>query len=433
MKGLRAKINGLSLSELGAGVRALQVASSQRAVLESLDVSLVLCDGALINTATGEYRDVAGSEPAAIAGAAASLLANRKPTPTVFLLLPPSHFAATRYQLHVSGEKLLRSALSLQAHTLLPAYDEPLLLGLAGNQGTGAALWYPERQAAALCHAFQDEGLLLGALMPRTLALLDDAATVEVQVLQDSDDEHSTYLSFQHGSLTNFLTASQRDLEQDIFYQQWLQETQQSAGRPQREVASIDDWRELRRLLKPRRGYAFIPADAEAAGWRRIRRKQQKAGAVAALVVVALLCLPFLNNAIRKTLLERDLESFLEQSAAARESQAAVLAMEDEWGGVLEYPRQDAGDILLKLNSVIENALSNFSLDKGVVDIQGFSQDPALLIEQLAENESFFDVSQSRSSSAGSRDGGGDRFGIRMGVSGIDFPAYEARHPVTQP
>jgi hypothetical protein len=320
----------------------------------------------------------------------------------------------------------------LQAHTLLPAYDEPLLLGLAGNQGTGTALWYPERQAAAMCRAFQEHGLLLGALMPRTLALLDDAAP-EVQVLQDSDDEHATYLSFQHGSLSHFMTASQRDLEQDVFYQQWLHETQQSAGRPQREMASPDDWRELRRLLKPRRGYAFIPVEAETAGWRSIRRRRQKAGAMAALVVVALLCLPFLNHAVRKALLERELESVLAESAAARDSQATVLAMEDEWGAVLEYPRQDAATIMLTLNGVIENALSNFSLDKGMVDIQGFSQDPALLIEQLAENEAFFNVSQSRSSSAGSRDGGGDRFGIRMGVSGIDFPAYEARHPVTQP
>ncbi|MDR0781427.1 MAG: hypothetical protein LBF16_12170 [Pseudomonadales bacterium] len=439
MKGLRAKLNSLSLSDLGAGLRALQVASSQRAVLESLDVSLVLCDDVLINTLTGEYRRLDDSAPATLARAAASLLADKTPAPTVFLLLPPSHFVATRYQLQVSGEKLLRSALSLQVHTLLPSYEAPLLLGLAGSQGSGAALWYPAAEAAALCRAFQEQGLLLGALMPRTLALLDEAATGEAQVLVDSDAEHSTCVSFQHGSLSSFLTVSQHDLEQEVFYRQWQQETQrqqetqQSAGRPHPSVARCEGWRELRRLLKPQRGYAFIPADAEASGWRRIRRQQQKVGAVAALVLLGVLCLPFLNNAIRKTWLEHELESALAQSAVARESQAAVVALEDEWGAVLDYPRQDTATILLALNGLIENALSNFSLDKGVVDIQGISQDQALLIERLAENEAFFDVSQSRSSSAGAASGGGDRFGIRMSVSGVDFPAYNARHPATQP
>ncbi len=432
MKGLRAKINSLSLSDLGSGLRALQTASSQRAVFESLEVSLVLCDGALINTATGEYRDVADSEPDTLARAAASLLTSRKDTPAVFLLLPPSHFVATRYQLHVSGEKLLRSALSLQAHSLLPSYEEPLLLGLAGHQGTGTALWFPERKATRLCQAFSEEGLLLGALMPRTLALVDDAS-VESQVILDSDATHQSYLHFQQGTLLNLLTVSQLDLEQEVFNRQWQQETQQIAGPAQRNVQGRNDWCALRRMLTPRRGYAFIPAEAEAAGWHRIRQKQQKVGAVAALALVGLLCLPFLYNAAQKAWLERELEIYLEQSAAARESQAQVLALEAEWGAVLEYPRQDVGGLLLELNSVMENSLSSFNLDKGVIDIQGFAPDPAQLIEDLAANETFYDVSQSRSSSGGAASGRGDRFGIRMGVSGVDFRSYEARYPVRQP
>jgi len=432
MKGLRAKINSLSLSDLGAGLRALQVASSQRAVLDSLDASLVLCDNVLINTSTGESRQIHSSEPAMLAAAAASLLAERKPSPTVFLLLPPSHFVATRYQLNITGEKLVRSALSLQAHALLPAYDEPLLLGLAGQSGTGTALWFPERRATALHAAFQAEGLLLGAVMPRSLALLEDA-TSDVQVLQDADAVNQTYVSFANETLSGFLTASQRDLEHDVFNRQWQNETHQIAGAPQHLIGGSDGWRALRRVLKPRRGYAFIPSQAEDAGWHRIRRQQQKVAMVSALVVVALLCVPFLKNAVHKMLLERELETHPAQSAAARESQAAVLAMEDEWGAVLEYPRQDVGNILLELNSAMENSLSNFSVNKGVVEIQGFSVDTAQLIEELAQNEAFYDVTQNRSSSAGAADRSGDRFGIRLGVSGIDFPAYEARYPVRQP
>src|SRR5690606_12304088 len=134
-----------------------------------------------------------------------------------------------------------------------------------------------------------------------------------------------------------------------VFYQQWQQETLAAGGPVQQVIKGADAWCELRRVLKPRRGYAFIPAEAEAACWRSIRRRQQRVAAIAGLAVIGLLCLPFLHNAVRKAWLERQLETHLAQSASARESQAAVLAMEDEWGAVLEYPRQDVAGILLEL------------------------------------------------------------------------------------
>ncbi|HWK54566.1 MAG TPA: hypothetical protein VNR18_09360 [Hyphomicrobiales bacterium] len=432
MKGLRAKLNALSLADLGAGLRAMQVASTQRAVLDSIDVSLVLHDDTLINTATGEYRPLVHQEDSTfaetLASAARSLLGGRSPAPTLLLLLPPSHFVATHYQLNVSGEKLLRSALSLQAHTLLPAHDEPLLLGLAGNQGSGVALWYPVAAANALYQSFRAQDLLLGALMPRSLALLEEGDIPEPQVVEDSDATHRNHLCYQQGQLTACFTVSQRDLSQDVFQQQWQQETARAGGAPQRKAATREDWSALRRCIRPLRGYSFIPHQAETAGRKTIRRQQQRRAAVAAVAVVALLCLPFLNNALRKAWLERELDQYLELSSEARESQAAVIAMENQWGAVLEYPRQDLGSVLLILNTYIDSSLSTFSLNKGVVDITGFAQDPALLIEQLSQHEEFYGVNQSRSSADASSNLGA-RFGIRMNLSNVDFPGYETRYP----
>ncbi len=148
--------------------------------------------------------------------------------------------------------------------------------------------------------------------------------------------------------------------------------------------------------------------------------------------MVALLCLPFLSNWIRIAILQSQVETLRVESTEARRSQTAVYEMEEQWGAVLEYPRQDVGQILLSLNGLIENSLSSFALDKGAVDIVGFAQDPAVLIEQLAEREEFYDVGQSRSSSSGNSELMGDRFGIRMSVSGIDFPGYEAKYPVAE-
>jgi hypothetical protein len=127
-------------------------------------------------------------------------------------------------------------------------------------------------------------------------------------------------------------------------------------------------------------------------------------------------------------LLQHRLDTYLAQSATARESQAAVIALENQWGAVLDYPRQDVSGMLLILNSFIDNSLSSFTLARGVVDISGYTQDPALLIEQLSEREEFHGVSQSRSSASASG-ARGDRFSIRMNVSNVDFPDYEARYP----
>ena len=106
--------------------------------------------------------------------------------------------------------------------------------------------------------------------------------------------------------------------------------------------------------------------------------------------------------------------------------------MEDEWGAVAGYPRQNVAKVLLTLNQSIHSSLTTFALNKGVVDLSGFAQDPALLVEQLAEREEFHEVGQSRSSSGA--DGGtrGDRFGIRLNLSGVDFKKYEALYPAVK-
>ena len=435
MKGLRAKFNSLSLSDLGSGLRALQVASAQRVVLDSLSVSLVLFDDVLINTSNGEYRQLEqGAEESPcmpIARAARALL---HPGQRVLLLLPPAHFVATPYSLNINNEKLLRSALSFQAHTLIPAYETKLMLAMAGNQGQGVALWYPEPAANTLFEAFHEQGLLLGAVMPRALARLDTSTETgsASQLVRDNDSSHHCALLFEGGIIKRLLTVSKQDLDQDVFTQQWQHALVEMPAATEVKSSHLEDWTGLRRQIGVVRGYAFIPQRAESSGSQGIRKQQQKWGAIAATILVFVLCLPFISNAVQKALLESQLEQVQSASAGARESQASVIERDTVWGAVAQYPQQDVGQVLLSLNSFIDNALSSFTINKGVVDISGFAQDPALLIEQLSEREEFFDVGQSRSSSAGNTASRGDRFGIRLNVSDVDYPAYEAQYPAVQ-
>lgn len=435
MKALRAAVDKLSLQELGTTLRSLYAASAHRDILARIDTSLVLVDACLINIANGEYRQVADSEetiqPAQLAIAAAQLLQGREPRPSILLLLPISDFAATRFNLGLAGEKLLRSALKLQAHSLLPAYDEELLLGVHGANSEGVALWYPAKRAAALFDAFAEQGLFLAALLPRTLALLQTHTGSE-QVFLDEDARHCTLLECRNGAIRSLLCVRQEDLQQPDFAAQWHSE-QGKLGPVRARAGGQQTWSALRQLLRPYEQYCFFPAGSEQAGRALIAQQQRRVAKFAAAAVVVLLFLPFVANWIQLQYLEGIVGDLREESTDARRSQAAVFQMEDEWGAIAEYPRQDVGHILLTLNELIDSSLSSFEIDKGVVDITGFSRDPALLLEQLAEREDFYNVGQSRGSSGGNSTGGGERFGIRFNVSGIDFPGYEQKYLVVEP
>lgn len=430
MKALRATLDNLSPRGLQDALRARATARVQQDVLAAIDTSLVLVDQSLIDTVTGACQPLHedGDHAQQLAVAAAALLRERTAGATILLLLPPADFVATHYDMAVSGEKLLRSALKLQTHNLIPAYEEPLLLALDGNSAAGVALWYPEQCAAALFEAFREQGLQLAALMPRILALPQLAPTQATVVLVDEDDSHLTQAEYQQGRLPALLSMHRNDLHDPAFTLQWQQACARLANAPRQQALALSFWAGLSQRIAPVATWCFIPAAAQRIGRDRIVGRQRNVAGIAVAAVLLLLCLPFVNNAVQVRRLEARIERLLEQSTAARQSQAVVYALEQQWGAIAEFPRQDVAQVLLTLNQLIDSSLSAFEIERGVVDISGFTPDPALLLEQLAEHEAFYNVGQSRSSS-GNEAAGGTRFGIRFNVSDVDFAAYEQRHP----
>jgi hypothetical protein len=291
-------------------------------------------------------------------------------------------------------------------------------------------VWYPGHQANALFAAFEEQGLFLAAIMPRTLALLQTRAGTSDEVLLDEDQRHSTLMQCHRGSVRSLLSLRSVDLQQDAFAAQWSSELGK-AGPVTLRARGHEPWRELRQLLLPQTSYCFFAAGSEKIGRELIARNQRRVANIVAAVLVVALFLPFVNNWVQIQLLENRVDELRDDSTLARQSQAAVFQMEDEWGAVAEYPRQDVGRILLTLNEVIDRSMTTFSIDKGLVDISGFAQDPATLIDQLADRQDFYNVSQSRSSSGGNERG--ESFSIRFNVSGVDYPGYEAKYPVIAP
>src|SRR5690606_32066401 len=155
------------------------------------------------------------------------------------------------------------------------------------------------------------------------------------------------------------------------------------ADLPTLRSTGLSFWTSQRRVFRGNENYSFFPSGAGQAGHELIARKQRTFGAIAAAVVLVVLALPFIANAIQVQRLESLAETLREESTLARQSQAAVLEMEAEWGALLDYPQQNVPEVLLILNDIIDHSLTTFAIDKGVVDITGYAQDPAVLIEQL--------------------------------------------------
>lgn len=424
------------LRELGMKVISLLPEGGRHSdILKSINTSILLFDNVLINTANGATEEVVVNEEEsffdAVGKAARRLHASkgsyRDEDANVLLLLPTNDFIATSYSMNVVGEKLIRSALELQSHTLIPAYDEDLLLAVNAANQEGVALWCNEREANRMFRAFEKEGLFLAAIMPRSLALME-AESEENRTILINDEEGQTISFIQgHGNaIKRLFTVNSLDLEQEIFDKQWELETGQLKGETVKNMTQLEDWLGLRCIVNPVPEYCFLPAGAIKEERRiNVARKSKVATGVAACLVLLLLS-PFVSNWMTLRGLQKEFERVQEQTIEPRSLQASIFDMEQEWGALYEYPDQQIAEVLISLNDVMQGALTAFDINEGVVDITGSAEDPAYLVELLAEKEEFYNVGQSTST----RDGGA-RFGIRLNLSNVDFENYEAKYPVT--
>jgi hypothetical protein len=422
--------------ELGMKVISLLPEGGRHSdILKSINTSILLFDNVLINTANGATEEVVVNEEEsffdAVGKAARRLHASkgsyRDEDANVLLLLPTNDFIATSYSMNVVGEKLIRSALELQSHTLIPAYDEDLLLAVNAANQEGVALWYNEREASRMFRAFEKEGLFLAAIMPRSLALMEAESEENRTIL--INDEEGQIISFIQGhgnAIKRLFTVNSLDLEQEIFDKQWELETGQLKGETVKNMTQLEDWLGLRCIVNPVPEYCFLPAGAIKEERRiNVARKSKVATGVAACLVLLLLS-PFVSNWMTLRGLQKEFERVQEQTIEPRSLQASIFDMEQEWGALHEYPDQQIAEVLISLNDVMQGALTAFDINEGVVDITGSAEDPAYLVELLAEKEEFYNVGQSTST----RDGGA-RFGIRLNLSNVDFENYEEKYPVT--
>ncbi len=401
-------------------------ADAGRELLRRVDASLLVFGKQMLHVESGNRIELppdAGApnavaiEAESLAGAARGLLGGEDEH-AILLLLPPAEFVATESELPgVSGENL-HSALRLQMENVLPALDQELELAVHESEpGAQIALWMKSSRINALQAAFAAKDLFLAAVKPRILH-----SPAARSGLVDADGAGPTFAqSTAAGVLRQWKHVDAADLEDGQFAEQWDSELRAaSAGKSQR-VESLEQYAaNLDRQAHA--DYCFFPQAAVARCRREERRRHLLRASAALGVVAALACAPFAWQQVRIMELSAQLESRRELSTLARADRDVVVDFENRWGAVTDFPEQDVREAMYTLQRVLRpNRLSDLEVSEGEIRIQGTSEDPQSILQQLEQDPAFAEVVFSRATN-------NDQYHIDLRLAETNFEAYMARY-----
>lgn len=400
--------------------------------LPKVDTCLVLHGSSLLYT--GEMDLVAQHDieltAKGIAEAARRLLLNNKKLRHIALALPPEDFIATSLKLPAIDDEKLKGAVNLQLSTLLPGNSEPLLLAVqpqkAGIQTV--ALWLPSKRAESLFLAFEQVGLFLSCIVPRTLLSLPSKALLTQ--FYDEDEHAVTFCEWSGMAVQRWLHFPKDDCQMPEFKAQIEQEIRVDSNQPHtKQYHTLSDWESLPEPEKTVYDYAFIPTT----GILRQKQSKQKRNriymAVAAVFLVVAGILGFMAGMYYKQQLQDHLDELRSQTMDASQLKQEVLMIEDEIKPILTFPRQQVPVVLEHLNSVIpkKSYLSRLTLEGGKIQIEGFSPDATELVKILTQQPNYKDVRFSRG--IGSEK---DAFGINFKLTNVDVQSYWEEHFLSQ-
>jgi hypothetical protein len=422
--------------------------NATNALARRINRCLMLFDNRLYDLASSEYVNLAAEDPGSaslIANAASSLLSRvQSGTECILLLLPPAEFLVNPVHMPALSPDAIRAALQLQATTQLPEFNKALNLSLmcesTSNNPTQALVWWiPSTRTTDLFNAFSAHSLFLAAVLPRPawlMAGLQRSLQGQQIVLQDSDQHMVTVITSESKSvgeeqdrILHCLQTQTDDLQDPVLNDKWQEELARAGVKDSNyAVSSGDEYMRLLRqsnLLEIDYKTATTAAFAAPALFARhqLDRGRRRGLIVKALAAaVALVILPFIYQSWQLSRLDSQLADIKVLSADARQQQAVVREFETQWGLMTEFPEQNVGAAMLALQQVINpGVLTVFEIDEGFVSIEGESQDPQNVLEQLEQNPMFTEVDFARATN-------NNRYFIDLRLTTVNFPAYQQWH-----
>lgn len=416
-----AQLKTQILAALPTTVRRIVAPDSRDELLANVDARLLVFDQDLVHLESGNRVPVDGADAAAVADGAAQLLQEHVVN-GIALLLPPQEFVATTCALPGVTRDGLESALALQQDMLLPACEQDLAMSVNSDSATlgdeHLALWLPRFRLDGLHDAFDRRGLFLVAVLPRPLAVAGTRAELRIT---DSDSQGVTAAALNQGVIMQWLHVQQAELAEEAFRDQWEQELKSYPMAAGCIMDSADAY--LERSDNPGPGvYWFFPGAALAARRQveRVRRLAAAGAGVAVLMVLA--AVPYLWQALEHRQATATLTAARELATEARADQSVVARFETEWGPVYDYPDQDVRAALFTLQEAISpDRLTSLELNEGLISIEGTSNDPQAILQNLEQNPLFTEVAFARATN-------NTRYFIDLRLSPVNFEAYLLRY-----
>ncbi len=422
-------------------LRQVLVADARNELLQSLDTALLLFDEQMLLLGSDQQVTVASNNAEDLASAARQLLPDAGGDTHVSLLLSPTEFVATSQVMPGVSADNLAAALVLQVDSLLPANEQPL--ALAVNPGPAVrsevgrtevvrsergdehiALWMRQARLDSLFTAFNAQGLLLAAVRPRVLAIPSGEA--ETRILDESA-AGITAVAMTHGVITQWLQVDAVDLEQEAFAEQWQQELKSHPTAQRVVLRGAADYQpgqpdQPGAALKANAPYHFYPAGALQAR-RKIQRGQRLLAAAAAVVVVLLLsAIPFVAQTLQLRSAQAELADNRVLAADARADQQAVVAFENEWGAIDDFPDQNIRQAMFTLQEALApDQLTALEVSEGLISIEGTSNDPQAILQRLEQDPLFTEVVFARATN-------NTRYYIDLRLSPVNFEGYMRRY-----
>lgn len=439
----------MTIDDMRERLRMLLTTTAQQdnatdALARRVNRCLLVFGDRLYDLDSGKNQPIVHNElddASAIAAAAAQLTGiTNADSECILLLLPPAEFLADSVNLPGLSSAAMRAALSLRAMTELPEFNQSLDLALTvtrGSDSTSDALawWIPSARANSLFAAFARHSLFLAAVLPRPAWLISataHSATVPDITLADIDGNRHTVtarVTAENAPRLSCFQTLAEDLADPEMATQWQAQLAHAGIKHiEHTVRSGEDYIRLQHQYKlPAIEFytaasAVFPAPALAArhSLNKGRRRRQQLSVIAAGLV--LIALPFIYQSWQLARLDNQLTEIRLLSAEARQHQADVRDFETRWGVFTEFPQQDVAATMLELQTVINpGVLSLFEIDEGLISIEGESQDPQNLLEQLEQNPMFTEVDFARATN-------NNRYFIDLRLSTVNFPAYQQWH-----
>ena len=336
----------------------------------------------------------------------------------VRLLLSSDEFISTELALPGIAAKDLKSAAELQGHSIFPGIQSAVLSfispePLVGKPDTYLVIWITQRRLDGLFDALKMEGIFLWEVIPAAAIV---ASTLPKKIFKDCGAAITTYVSSSNSFPIHWSQVHSSDFENEDFRQHWGNELNETCS-----TEFVKPFRISESEIS-RSSVLFKPAEARALDDTRRRNGQIKRASFAVAIAILLCAVPFLIQSVQFRLLANEIVDVRSLSETAHQNRDFVVSQQEEWAAINEYPEQNIPDIMFSLQELLyPDKLKNLEITEGIIEIEGESSNPQLILQRLEQHPLFTEAAFSRATN-------NNRYFIDFRLSTVNYDGYMVRY-----